>query len=162
MHEEDDFDDDEDMDDVEEDEEEDEQDDEEEEERQGAQPRRVGEAREPIYDVEGLHETLEDIGWTAEAPWDETQVITGKEEAQVEVRAPSEKRPQNHSNSPFSPDIVLIRISTTTWRVNWLFTTRPFLLPRTPFQSSSPWASSGSAPRTTMQRWQRRTSTWPR
>lgn len=83
MQAEDDFDEDEDMDDIEDDEGEEEEEDEE----GGALPRRGGEAREPIYDVEGLHETLEDIGWTAEAPWDETQVITGKDESQVEVRS---------------------------------------------------------------------------
>lgn len=32
--------------------------------------------REPIYDIEALHEKLEDIGWSESAPWEATQVIT--------------------------------------------------------------------------------------
>ena len=32
--------------------------------------------REHIYNMDGMHEKLEDIGWTGEAAWDETLMIT--------------------------------------------------------------------------------------
>lgn len=66
-----------------EDEYEDEEDEDDEEDEEQGQEIEAG-VRKAIYDVDGLHETLEDIGWTTEAPWDETQVITGKDEAQVD------------------------------------------------------------------------------
>uniref|UniRef100_A0A7S0RRS0 rRNA-processing protein EBP2 n=1 Tax=Chlamydomonas leiostraca TaxID=1034604 RepID=A0A7S0RRS0_9CHLO len=40
--------------------------------------------REPIYDVEAMHEKLEDIGWADEATWEETQAITHDDPKQVE------------------------------------------------------------------------------
>ena len=39
-------------------------------------------AREPIYNTEALHECLERIGWTSEAPWEETLVSTSGMTAQ--------------------------------------------------------------------------------
>ncbi len=40
--------------------------------------------REPIYDVEALHEKLEDIGWDESGmTWDDTQVITHDDPAEV-------------------------------------------------------------------------------
>jgi hypothetical protein len=41
-------------------------------------------AREPIYNIDGLHEKLEDIGWAMEAPWEETLIITDNNEEQVD------------------------------------------------------------------------------
>lgn len=43
-----------------------------------------GGKREPIYNVELMHERLEDIGWTDTEAWEETQVITGDDSTQVE------------------------------------------------------------------------------
>ena len=40
--------------------------------------------REHIYDVDSMHEKLEDIGWTSEAAWDETLMITSNDAAQVD------------------------------------------------------------------------------
>ena len=53
---------------------------EEEEEEHGAGPS----TREHIYDVDSMHEKLEDIGWTSEAAWDETLMITSNDAAQVD------------------------------------------------------------------------------
>lgn len=39
--------------------------------------------REPIYDVDAMHEKLEDFGWTDGAGWEETQVISHEDPAQV-------------------------------------------------------------------------------
>ncbi|KAG2496308.1 hypothetical protein HYH03_005541 [Edaphochlamys debaryana] len=39
--------------------------------------------RRVIYDMDALHEKLEDIGWTSEAEWDETQAITADEATKV-------------------------------------------------------------------------------
>ncbi|KAL6761298.1 eukaryotic rRNA processing protein EBP2-domain-containing protein, partial [Haematococcus lacustris] len=39
--------------------------------------------REPIYDVEGMHEKLEDFGW-GDVAWEETQAITHDDPKQVE------------------------------------------------------------------------------
>eukprot|EP01024_Parvocaulis_polyphysoides_P074820 TRINITY_DN96518_c0_g1_i1.p1 TRINITY_DN96518_c0_g1~~TRINITY_DN96518_c0_g1_i1.p1 ORF type:complete len:306 (-),score=60.92 TRINITY_DN96518_c0_g1_i1:335-1225(-) len=35
--------------------------------------------RAPYYDVEGLHDKLEDFGWSTEVGWDETLVITNEQ-----------------------------------------------------------------------------------
>lgn len=40
--------------------------------------------REPIYNVDGIHEKLEDISWVEEAKWEEAQVVTGDDDAEVE------------------------------------------------------------------------------
>ena len=32
--------------------------------------------REPIYDMDAMHEKLEDIGWADNVPWEETLAIT--------------------------------------------------------------------------------------
>lgn len=48
----------------------------------GAGPARR-EAREPIYDVDAIHEKLEDIGWTDGVPWEETQAITSSAPCEV-------------------------------------------------------------------------------
>lgn len=40
--------------------------------------------RKPIYDVEGLHDKLEDIAWADDAPWEEAQAITGDAPTQVD------------------------------------------------------------------------------
>lgn len=40
--------------------------------------------REPIYDVDALHEKLEDIAWSESAPWEATQVVTAEEPTRVE------------------------------------------------------------------------------
>lgn len=40
--------------------------------------------RPHIYNTAGLLERLEDIAWVADAPWDETQTITGTDPEQVE------------------------------------------------------------------------------
>ena len=40
--------------------------------------------REQTYNVEGMHEKLEDIGWTEEAAWDETLMITTEQPTHVE------------------------------------------------------------------------------
>lgn len=39
--------------------------------------------REPLYDMDAMHEKLEDIGWTEQAAWEETQAITHEDPAQV-------------------------------------------------------------------------------
>ncbi len=39
--------------------------------------------REPIYDVEAMHEKLEDFGWTDGTAWDETLVISHDDPTQV-------------------------------------------------------------------------------
>lgn len=44
----------------------------------------AGADREPIYDADGMHERLEDIAWTEEAAWEETQAITSTASCQVE------------------------------------------------------------------------------
>ncbi len=43
-----------------------------EEEAEGAGPSK----REHVYNIDGLHEKLEDIGWTGEAAWEETLMVT--------------------------------------------------------------------------------------
>ena len=40
-------------------------------------------ARAPTYDVDGIHEKLEDIGWTEEVGWEETQAITAAAACEV-------------------------------------------------------------------------------
>lgn len=40
--------------------------------------------REPIYDVDALHEKLEDIAWSEDAPWEATQVVTAEAPTHVE------------------------------------------------------------------------------
>lgn len=40
--------------------------------------------REPIYDVDALHEKLEDIAWSESAPWEATQVVTSEQPTHVE------------------------------------------------------------------------------
>ena len=40
--------------------------------------------RETIYDIDGLHDKLEDIGWVEGAGWEETLVITNEDPAQVQ------------------------------------------------------------------------------
>ncbi|KIY96774.1 hypothetical protein MNEG_11189 [Monoraphidium neglectum] len=40
--------------------------------------------RKPIYNVDGLHEKLEDIAWGEDAPWEEAQAVTAKEATQVD------------------------------------------------------------------------------
>ncbi|DBB00534.1 TPA: hypothetical protein ACH3X3_002233 [Trebouxia sp. C0006] len=42
------------------------------------------EERQTIYNTEALHDKLEDISWTIEQPWVETQVITHAEATQVD------------------------------------------------------------------------------
>lgn len=59
--------------------EEDEEDEEEEQEQEEGEATR----REPIYNVDGMHEKLEDFGWTTEAGWEETQMITSTTETRV-------------------------------------------------------------------------------
>lgn len=39
--------------------------------------------REPIYNVEALHDKLEEIGWTSEVDWEETLAVTGEEPTKV-------------------------------------------------------------------------------
>uniref|UniRef100_A0A7S0VCB2 rRNA-processing protein EBP2 n=1 Tax=Polytomella parva TaxID=51329 RepID=A0A7S0VCB2_9CHLO len=41
------------------------------------------EPRAPIYNVEALHDKLEDICWTADASWDETLSITSEKPVQI-------------------------------------------------------------------------------
>ncbi|GAX82022.1 hypothetical protein CEUSTIGMA_g9450.t1 [Chlamydomonas eustigma] len=55
---------------------------EEEEEEDGNEPGPSG--REHVYDVEGMHEKLEDICWVSEGAWEETLMITNKDDAFVE------------------------------------------------------------------------------
>lgn len=52
-------------------------------EEQEGQPHPSQDKRAPIYNVDALHECLEEIGWTDEVPWEETQAITS--EAPTEV-----------------------------------------------------------------------------
>lgn len=40
--------------------------------------------RPPIYNTAALLEKLDDIAWTAQAGWQDTQVITGTDAEQVE------------------------------------------------------------------------------
>ena len=40
--------------------------------------------RQHIYNVEGMHDKLEDIGWTSEAAWDETLMITTASKTKVD------------------------------------------------------------------------------
>ena len=42
------------------------------------------EERQSIYNTEALHDKLEDISWTVEQPWVETQVVTHAETTQVD------------------------------------------------------------------------------
>jgi hypothetical protein len=42
------------------------------------------EERQTIYNTDALHDKLEDISWTVEQPWVETQVITHAEATQVD------------------------------------------------------------------------------
>uniref|UniRef100_A0A7R9Z5E7 Uncharacterized protein n=1 Tax=Chlamydomonas euryale TaxID=1486919 RepID=A0A7R9Z5E7_9CHLO len=51
------------------------------EEEAGPQP---GALREPIYDVDGMHEKLEDISWVEDASWEDAQVITAADEIHIE------------------------------------------------------------------------------
>ncbi len=46
----------------------------------GAEPAR----RKPIYNVDAIHDKLEDIAWTEEQAWEETQAVTGEEPTQVD------------------------------------------------------------------------------
>ena len=39
--------------------------------------------RQSIYNTDAMHDKLEDISWTAEQPWIETQVITHAEPTEV-------------------------------------------------------------------------------
>jgi hypothetical protein len=41
-------------------------------------------ARKPIYNVDGLHEKLEDIAWAEEHGWEETQVVAAEEPTVVD------------------------------------------------------------------------------
>ena len=41
----------------------------------------TGQDRERVYRTDALHDQLEEIGWTATAPWEETQALTGAEAA---------------------------------------------------------------------------------
>jgi len=43
--------------------------------------------RDAIYDVDAMHEKLEDIGWADGAPWEETLAITHQDPAQVRAAA---------------------------------------------------------------------------
>ena len=49
----------------------------------GAPPRDGDGSRAPTYDVDGIHEKLEDIGWTQEVAWEETQAITSAAACEV-------------------------------------------------------------------------------
>mmetsp|Transcript_6237 Transcript_6237/g.13655 ORF Transcript_6237/g.13655 Transcript_6237/m.13655 type:complete len:338 (+) Transcript_6237:240-1253(+) len=51
---------------------------------EGAEPGKGAAAREAIYNVDAMHEKLEDIGWTEEADWEETLAITNDDATQVE------------------------------------------------------------------------------
>ena len=42
------------------------------------------EERQSIYNTNAMHDKLEDISWTAEQPWVETQVITHAEPSVVD------------------------------------------------------------------------------
>lgn len=42
-----------------------------------------GTERPAIYDVDAIHEKLEDIGWTSEQPWEETIVIMSSDATQL-------------------------------------------------------------------------------
>ena len=44
----------------------------------------AAEERQSIYNTDALHDKLEDISWTAEQPWVETQVVTHTEATQVD------------------------------------------------------------------------------
>jgi hypothetical protein len=41
-------------------------------------------ARKPIYNVDGLHEKLEDIAWDEEHGWEEAQVVAGEAPTEVD------------------------------------------------------------------------------
>ncbi|EFJ48581.1 hypothetical protein VOLCADRAFT_104643 [Volvox carteri f. nagariensis] len=43
------------------------------------QPGQPGQTRQAIYNVDALHERLEDIGWTTEVDWDETLAVTSEQ-----------------------------------------------------------------------------------
>ena len=49
----------------------------------GGAPSAAGK-REPIYNVEAIHEGLEDLAWTEEQAWDETLAITSCNAAEVQ------------------------------------------------------------------------------
>lgn len=44
----------------------------------------AAEERQSIYNTDALHDKLEDISWTAEQPWVETQVVAHAEATQVD------------------------------------------------------------------------------
>ena len=44
----------------------------------------AGQERQNIYNADALHDKLEDISWSAEQPWVETQVITHSEATAVD------------------------------------------------------------------------------
>lgn len=44
----------------------------------------AGEKRPPIYNVDAIHDALEDIAWVEEADWNESLAITSAEATQVE------------------------------------------------------------------------------
>ncbi|GFR44110.1 hypothetical protein Agub_g5272, partial [Astrephomene gubernaculifera] len=54
------------------------------EDNEGNEPGTSGRTREAIYNVDALHEKLEDIGWTTEVDWDETLAITTEQPTVVE------------------------------------------------------------------------------
>jgi hypothetical protein len=59
------------------------QEEEEEEEEEEEQQQQHAE-RQPHYNVDGLHEKLEDIGWASDAKWEDTLVITNEQDTQVD------------------------------------------------------------------------------
>ncbi|MEW5302632.1 MAG: hypothetical protein WDW38_008042 [Sanguina aurantia] len=63
--------------------EEEEEDDDEEAEEVEVGPGGRGTERPAIYDVDAIHEKLEDIGWTSEKPWEETIVIMSSDATQL-------------------------------------------------------------------------------
>lgn len=59
------------------------QEDDEEDEEVPVGPEGRGTERPAIYDVDAIHEKLEDIGWTMEQPWEETIVIMSSDATQL-------------------------------------------------------------------------------
>ncbi|GIL83010.1 hypothetical protein Vretimale_8519 [Volvox reticuliferus] len=50
----------------------------------GEEPGQGGRKRQVTYNVDALHEKLEDIGWTAEADWEESLVVTSEQPTVVD------------------------------------------------------------------------------
>lgn len=48
-------------------------------EEDGGKPATGGRKRQVIYNIDALHEKLEDIGWTTEVVWDETLAVTSEQ-----------------------------------------------------------------------------------